>query len=177
MSSVKTGFSTTATAIIAILLIIPFLIRSLAPALEPYPAIVLPLGIGLFNIEETEIDINTIQIMGQNERGEWERIQAGNFLEPVPPYYLHKIAENNFGLITQNRKVIKTAFWGEIQVPRKPITDKDVTSTKHWVRDRLGTLGFRDSTFLLRRTLKTVDLKTDSVKSETTLEEVEFELD
>lgn len=52
MTPAKPGFSTATTAIVAILLIIPFLIRSLAPSLEPYPAIVLPLGVGLFNIEK-----------------------------------------------------------------------------------------------------------------------------
>lgn len=115
--------------------------------------------------------------MGQNDKGEWERIQPGRFLEPIPPYYLHKIAENNFGLITQNRKEINTAFWGEIKVPRKPITDQDVVSTQHWVLNRLGILGFQDSTLLLRRTVKTIDLKTDSIKSEIILEEIEFEMD
>lgn len=177
MTSTYRGFSTKASVFIAVLLITPFLIRSLAPALEPYPAIVLPLGIGLFDIGENRIEVKAIQILAQNQNNEWIRIEPGKFLEPIPPYYLSKLLESKFGLIEQDSREIKTAFWGTVEVPRKPVTNKDVVSTKKWIRDKLSKLGFKDSTLRITRSVKTIRLQTDTVLNESITEEVDFELD
>lgn len=177
MRSNNEGFSTSTTAVILVLLIIPFIIRSLAPALEPYPAVVLPLGIGLFEIDQELIQVRTTQIMGKNREDTWERIPPAQFLNPLPPYYLYAIADNKFGLSPQNRKEINTAFWGRVDIPRKPVTKSNVVSTKKWVSERLTTLGYQDSVLRIRNSVKTIDLKTDSLINERIVEDSDFELD
>jgi len=171
------SFSTKTTLAIFVLLMVPFVIRSLAPALEPYPAVVLPLGIGLFDVDQNHIEIRSTQIMGLNEEGNWERITPSQFLNPIPPYYIYDIAKNKFGLITQDYKEINTAFWGRVEVPRKQITEHDVESTQEWIRDRLKILGYQDSVLRYRESLKTIDLETDSLIHEKIVEEIDFELD
>lgn len=171
------GFSTTTTLVIFVLLFVPFVIRSLAPALEPYPAVVLPLGVGLFDVDKTVIEVHTRQIMAINKAGEWERIPPAQFLNPIPPYYIYDIAKNKFGLIPMDRREINTAFWGRLEVPRKPVTERDVESTQEWVHNRLRKLGYQDSVLRYRESLKTIDLQTDSLIQEIIVEEVDFELD
>lgn len=170
-------FSTWATAIIAIGLIIPFLIRAMAPAMEPYPSILLPLGIGMGNTESELTEVQSTQIKAQLKNGMWERIEPVRFMEPMPSYYLYSVASSNLGLVSQNHKEINTTLWGRVSVPRNSITDEDIEETRKWIRDRLKKLGYSNSVIRLEQSVKVVNIHTDSVQSETILEVKDFELD
>jgi hypothetical protein len=54
------------TTLLSGFLLVPFVIRTLAPTLEPYPAVLLPSGTGTIKMTGGQIDLDRIVIYENN---------------------------------------------------------------------------------------------------------------
>jgi len=74
-------------------LLVPFAIRTLAPTLEPYPAVLLPAGTGTIKMTGGQIDLDRIAICGRAAGSDaWTRLSPSQFLNPIPPQFFPILA-------------------------------------------------------------------------------------
>jgi hypothetical protein len=86
------------TTLLSAFLLVPFAIRTLAPTLEPYPAVLLPSGAGTIRMTGGQIDLDRIAIYGKTAGSDaWTRLSPSRFLSPIPPQYFPALAQRSFG--------------------------------------------------------------------------------
>lgn len=172
----KPLFNKKVTSLFAILLIVPFIIRSLAPALEPYPAVVLPLGIGMFNIKDSLIEMQTIKINVLSKSNTWHEIDAEELIGPIPERYFYQIYSNGMGYNKNNYKTIKTAFWDNTIIPKKSSNDNKINILNNFYKKNLHKNGFDDKTFKLVITNKIINVNKNEILKEVIIDEKNYYL-
>jgi hypothetical protein len=147
------------TTLLSAFLLAPFAIRTLAPTLEPYPAVLLPTGGGTIKITGGQIDLGRLAIYGKNAGSEaWTRLSPSRFLSPIPPQYFPNLAQRNFGM-TPGGPIAHRIHGVGVVVTIQPrqVSEAEVRNTKQWLRARLKGCGCDDN--LLRMTQDVVTLR------------------
>jgi hypothetical protein len=128
--------------IFALLLLGPFILTTVRPDLEPYPAIILPAGAWTISLKTEELSFPDHSIYGRREHNqEWIALDTRRFLDPIPAWYLMGIMSAGLGLeATKTRPTLV-----------------DITATKHWFRGRLRAMDFREDAFKVAVELVTLD--------------------
>lgn len=129
------------TILLAIILVVPFLIR--AGPTEPYPAVLLPSGAGKVNSTGQQIDSDRTAIYAKLAGHDaWIRLSPGELLHPVPVQYFPTLAQRYFGLVPTPHQILKLGFLAIDTQPK--ISDEDVKGAKQWLRQRLTETGYDD---------------------------------
>jgi hypothetical protein len=147
------------TTLLFAFLLVPFAIRTLAPTLEPYPAVLLPSGTGTIKMTGGQIDLDRLAIYGKTAGSDaWIRLSLSRFLNPIPPQYFPTLAQRNFGMSPSGP--ITHRFDGlslVITIDPHKVSEEEVRDTKQWLRARLKGSGCDDN--LLRITQDVVTLR------------------
>lgn len=104
----------------AFLLLTPFILRELNPALEPYPAVLLPVGRETLQRQDGDVLFRRDALGVVLPNGLTERVDGGALIYPIPDLYWKAIALRGFGL----------------------------PESAPWIRERLAALGYLDASAL-----------------------------
>lgn len=140
-------FSVSTTIVIALLLAVPFIIRTLAPALEPHPAVLLPLGIGMLDIDDNVITYSVTKVQGVDEMGNWVRLSPREIIFPAHDWYFVPLMNHDFGLKNHRTRNVKSAIWGFIDIPVKQINEAQMIESQQWFKERLIQLWVQPDSF------------------------------
>lgn len=139
------------TALLSIVLAVPFAITFLAPVLEPYPAVLLPAGGGRINTTGDRLDLGRTSIYGKVAgRDAWTRLSLLEFLSPIPPEFSSLLAQRSFGLSPAGPIANRTRVGVVITIDPRKVPEEEVKNAKQWFRARLKKSGCDDN--LLRIT-------------------------
>jgi hypothetical protein len=140
------------TSLVAIILVVPFLIR--AGPTEPYPAVLLPSGAGKVIATGKQIDSDRTAIYAKSAGHDaWIRLSPADLLHPVPVQYFPTLAQRSFGLVHTPHEILKLGFLAIDTQPK--ISDEDVKSAKQWLRQRLTETGYDDSSLRVTQEIVT----------------------
>jgi hypothetical protein len=146
------------TALLSAFLVVPFAICFLAPALEPYPAVILPGGGGRIKTTEDQMDFGRISIYGRVAgRDAWTRLSPPKFLSPIPAEFFPPLVQRNFGLSPVGPIAIRTRVGVVITIDTRKVGEEEVKNAKQWFRARLNGSGCDDN--VLRITQEVVTFR------------------
>ena len=155
----KPLFSLKFTSFLGIALFLPFILKTLSPKLEPYPAIILPSGAKKLNFEKEVLEVRSLSIYGYHNQGELQRVSAKKILEPIPKQYLYSLAKNEFGLSTKTTDEVRIKGLGKkLEIKRKQISSEEQKSAKNWLSNQLRKQGLSPSNILIKQEIKKLDL-------------------
>jgi hypothetical protein len=133
------------TALLSAFLVVPFVIATLAPVLEPYPAVLLPTGGGRIKTTEDQMDFGRLVIYGRvADRDAWTRLSPPKFLGPIPAEFFSTLVQHYFGLIPvpiANRTRVGVV----ITIDPRKVPEEEVKNAKQWLRARLKDSGCDDN--------------------------------
>ena len=167
------------TLLLSCLLIPPFILKTLSPSLEPYPAIILPSGSDTIAIENSKVSfVKTSVWAKQNDRAIiWSQIDSSKFLEPIPGYYLQHIVLNSFGFKPEDRKVGSALKQKHDSFLSSKITSAEIAATKNWFGDKLTKSGYLSDEFKVVSEEMTFDVNSGKIVSREKVDEKVFRLD
>lgn len=147
-------FSRWETLLIAVVLIVPESLRTIAKPFEPYPAVILPAGAGTIRIKDGAVRAHRTFLTGKRS-GKWEEVDIGAFLAPIAKHHFRHIARRSFGLR---------------QSPDATSLERaQADETKRWMQARLAAQGFDTGQVRLMKQSMTVTLATGKrTRSKTT---------
>ena len=155
----KPLFSLKFTVFLVLVLFVPFVLRTLAKQLEPYPAIILPSGASKIDLKEGVIGVNSLSIYGYDTQGKLEKIDVKQFIAPIPSHYFPVIAKNEFGLSTKTTDEIwLRGLNKKIDIKRKSVSLANQELAKIWLSNRLKKLGLSTSLILIRYEFKELSI-------------------
>ena len=80
-------------------LCLPFALKLSAPALELYPAILLPAGAGTASTDQDVLEITRRELYGiEAKTGQAVRLDPIRFLDPIPVHYFSTLFGDSFGM-------------------------------------------------------------------------------
>lgn len=152
-------FTLAQTALIAVLLMIPFLLRLASNDLEPYPAALLPSGAGVLKITNNTTMISTRTFLARSNEGKWTEVKRDMLIEPIPPQYLSYIVQNDFGVTDRGTpRMLTFRRLGPTNYDLSYAHDEAARQQAAvWLRNQLSDLGLVDSGLLVRTTRLTID--------------------
>lgn len=145
--------------LLAFFLSAPFFLRWYSPSLEPYPALLLPSGAHIVELEDRNFSYNLYEIYGFSEDGTKKKIDIQNFLEPIPPYLIWNLARHNFGLERESLPVVEQR------------------ESRQWFRRKLTEAGCQTDKFLLANMKYYISLDARRQLKQETIHEKRFNLD
>jgi hypothetical protein len=134
------------TALLSAFLVVPFAIATLAPVLEPYPALLLPSGGGTIKTTEDQMDFGRLVIYGRvADRDAWTRLSPPKFLSPIPAEFFSTLVQHYFGLIPVGPIANRTRVGVVITIDTRKVPEEEVKNAKQWLRARLKDSGCDDN--------------------------------
>ncbi len=135
--------------ILVIIFIIPFFIKSIDYRLELFPAVILPAGSYMCNIEK-EVSINKNEIYGIDYNGKQKKLDKEIFMGKVRMEYFNYFYKNHFGLIEYEPKKQKTLHLNFTYNIKSKISKNDIIETKKWLQKKLKDQNCIDSVLILK---------------------------
>lgn len=149
------------TLLLAFILIPPFALK-IRKRLEPYPAIILPIGARKVNVGKKEINFNRTSLWGKREKDNtWTRVDVKKFLHPIYVHYWDPISRNSFGLKSTEGRIIKL-FKG-INILSKKVTPNEVQEAKYWLRQKLVQSGYGSNELMIKFEQVKFDIETGKI--------------
>jgi hypothetical protein len=145
------------TAILLLVLVVPFAIAFLASPLEPYPAVILPSGAGTIKTSEDQMDLTRTSIYGKLASSDsWTRLSPSQFLNPIPPEFFPALAQRYFGLRPVEPVPYRTRIGMVVKFNPRKVDEKEVPHAKEWLRTRLKESGCEDSLLRISQEVVTI---------------------
>ena len=167
-----------ATSILGLLLVPPFLLKTLSASLEPYPAIILPAGPHQVELTGDRVNFTRLSLWGKKPAtGSWTRIDSKKFLAPIPHEYLENIIDNSFGLEVAEKKYNNIFQQNLFAILHAKISANDRKDTKKWLRYRLSKQNLDNKKLRISQEEGVFDINTGQIVSLKTKNERVFELD
>ena len=156
-----------------IVLVPPFLLKTMDTKLELFPAIILPSYAGKVDYA-SDPSLIEFEIYGLKKDGSQKRIDRQQFFKDVPIDYANWIIKRNFGLkesqITRNR----LRWIGLSYTTISKTSPEEVLATKTWIGERLKEQDCLDSVLLVRKNRITISKETRTMKNKRFLDETVF---
>ena len=131
--------STRVTVLLAVCLFTPFGLRTLSTRLEPYPAVLLPAGATRVRLNQSEVSFSRTTLTCRGRDGNWQPLDVTRLLSPIPPWYLHDIVSNEFGLKSTPYEGVSLQWVSRvITLPRHTPSDEELQATRRWLALRLA---------------------------------------
>lgn len=154
-------------------MLIPFIIKSLQPGLEIYPAIIFPAGAEKLNLNAEIRSFQNYELYGFKDT--LIQIDTKKFLDEIPRQYYHSLVKGSFGL--EN-------YLNEFILPYTPfrfseknyLNDKKIKEAKIWIRDKLTRQGVSDSILIVRKIQNDYDINERKLKNQRIIDEKTFSL-
>ena len=138
------------TLLLSGLLVIPWGLSVLSPDLEPYPAVIMPSGEGTVSLDKSSLEFTRQSLWAQNSKGDWEKLEVAEFLNPIPRQYFYAISRNDFGTRVKHEEVFPFRLLPDLTVKRSKVTQAEAGAVKIWLANRLGSLGYDPGGFETR---------------------------
>ncbi|RAI91978.1 hypothetical protein [Algoriphagus yeomjeoni] len=150
-------FSVRFTIALLLILMIPFILRTLSYRLEPYPALLFPGGEGMVSVplDSAIINYRYSELHGYREGIGWGKIDEVEFMKPVPQHYLRNILKHNSDLFDTNDSLPKKkasesgmkaklswAFDYLLRNQEKQSSEEDRRKSTDWFAGKLEAQGF-----------------------------------
>lgn len=145
------------TIVLLIMLFVPLSLTILG--VEPYPAINLPYGGGVYRQQDHRIQISYRAVYGVDAQGKWKEIEPVAFMKPIPYQYFPVMSSTSFGFDTlpeSHRDVRVYKYLGLKKKNRK----RDYAELTAWLRSRLIDHKLRDSTMKVVTYTETISTDT-----------------
>ena len=144
------------TALLLGFLLVPFAIREFAPALEPYPAVLLPSGAGRIKTTQGQIDLGRTGLYGKVAGSNaWTRLSPAEFLNPIPPQDFLPIAQRYFGLSPIGPLALTIKGGLVLRIGTHQVTEDDIKNAKQWLRAKLKGCGCNDEVLRITQEIVT----------------------
>ena len=128
-------FAVGTTAIVAVLLLVPFALRTLSSAVEPYPAVLLPAGPGKVPVSSGTASYSVRSLLGHKPDGSEAPLDPVRFLAPIPVQYLYALADGEFGQRTERDGTISLrGLHLTVDAARPRPTPSSRTAAADWLR-------------------------------------------
>jgi hypothetical protein len=169
-------FGVGTTVILVLLLVVPFVLRTLSSSAEPYPAVLLPAGPGQVPVSHGTAGFSVRSIVGRRPTGSEAVLDPVTFLAPIPVHYLYALADGQFGQDAGGDRTISSGRLGiTFSVPRAQPTASSKAEARDWLRSKLSAAGLAPDTLIIRDEWVTVQLRsgrelTRSVQNEITVD-------
>lgn len=137
------------TVLIFLLLVVPFVLKTIDMRLEIFPSVILPSSSGTIDIDR-DFTVGSVELYGIAQNNDTLKIDKGDFMKPIPKHYLTLLVKNDFGLAEYEYEHTRTNRFGVPFKLKSKVTKDEITETKVWIRERLGKLGYRDSVLILK---------------------------
>jgi hypothetical protein len=149
--------STVYTAVLLLVLVVPFAIAFVAPTLEPYPAVILPSGAGTIKTSEDQMDLSRTSIYGKVPGSEsWTRLSPQQFLSPIPTEFFPPLAQRYFGLRPVEPVASRTRVGVVVTINPRKVDEKAIASAKQWLRTRLKESSCEDNLLRISQEVVTI---------------------
>lgn len=147
---------------LALVLGAPFALKTVAPALEPYPAIIYPAGAGVVDTRENLLRSSRVELVGFDPAsGQEQIVEIQPFLSPIPVQYFRDLTSREFGL--QENLSLEIDFrilpLKTRTVVRRPITPEARDEAREWLRGRLDKAGLDPHRLLIRTSSLVIDAR------------------
>jgi hypothetical protein len=130
------------TALLSTLLVVPYALYALAPALQPYPALLIPGGAGRINTAGDQMELERTSIYGRVAGFDaWTRLSPPKFLSPIPAEFFPMLVERNFGLSPVRPIAIRSRVGAVITIQPHKVGEDELKKAKQWLRARLQASG------------------------------------
>ena len=150
--------NTVYTALLSVFLVVPFAIATLAPVLEPYPAVLLPSGALRIQTTGDQMDIGRTSIYGRVAGHDaWTRLSPPEFVSPIPDSFFSPLVQHYFGLSPVGPVANRTRVGVVITIDPRKVPEEEVKNAKQWLSARLKESGCDDS--VLRITQEVVTFR------------------
>lgn len=138
-------FSTKFSFFLLLVLFVPLFLRLQTVKLEPYPAVLLPSGPKLLELNSGFLNINNTQLYGLDKEGNWKKIDHVKLLHPIPLQYLSPILSTKFGLEnplgTNSSPLIRFLNTSLFNSKRKEINNNGKKELAQWINRKLHDQG------------------------------------
>jgi hypothetical protein len=152
-------FAAGTTAIVAGLLVVPFALRTLSSAVEPYPAVLLPAGPGKVPVSNGTAGFSVRSLLGHRPDGSEAPLDPVTFLAPIPVQYLYALADSEFGQRTKRDGTITLrGLHVTIDAPPPRPTASSRTAAAEWLRGKLTAAGLSPDALIILDEWVTVEL-------------------
>jgi hypothetical protein len=158
---------------LAIILFSPFVLKTLQPGLEIYPAIIFPAGAELLRANNEIRSFQSYEFFAFKDS--LIRIDAKKLFTGIPTQYTHSIIKGNLGLEPYNNK-FKIPFSNLYLEEKNYLTEKKITDVKLWLKRQLISQGFSDSVLVVKKVQKDYNLKTKNLTLQSIVHEKVFDL-
>lgn len=161
----------------SLLLGVPFVLRTVSPALEVYPSIVFPARATVVDVSHENLEFTNLELWGVGSKGKEEiLLDPARFLEPVPAVNLGVLVEREFALNPEAGRSIKFKYVpiSAREMGRSKVTPEERQETRDWLRNRLNTAGCEPYLLILRKRNSSINRNTgevinSAIQNETTL--------
>lgn len=141
--------------VVAVGLIVPFVLREIDPALEPYPAVIQPAGANKVSTEEAVKFVET-QLFAVKEDGSEQRVNTKDFMGRIPGHYWGNIAGARYGLEPAKTRTASVGRWSITLLTAKEASPQERKEALNWIHDRLHAQGIDDAVVLRIRPFSTL---------------------
>ena len=147
-------------AVLALFLFVPFFLREVSPQLEPYPAILFPVGATMTNLEDSVLEFLVLEVYAVMPDNSERKIQPNDFLGRIPVQYFRALVDRRFGLEPREFK----SRWSNRFEREKHWTSAERRSTMEWMIWRAQENGTPDArAFRFRKSIRLVSISTGEV--------------
>ena len=158
------------TLLLAFILLPPFVLKTLKPHLEPYPAIILPSGANTVDVGVRDISFSRTNLWGKHEKDNtWTRIDLETFWPPLPSQYFGPIVRNSLGLKLGREGILKLPKGKILKLPQRinflsnKVTPLEVQNAKHWWRQKLVRSGYASDEIIITSEKVKFDVETGKI--------------
>lgn len=133
----------------------PFILRTIAPSLEAYPAIIMPGGSGMVVAENGKFYYNNAIFYGIDaETGQETQVKSVDLVRPAEVDFAVPLASRDFGLDPNQKTRIwfrrKFGVLKDIRLANTQITDEERRETRQWLSKRLIDAGCDGRVLIVR---------------------------
>ena len=133
---------------------VPFVVRTVCPAYEIYPSVVLPARASLLDVEGGSFIYKAREFAGVSEEtGETLVLDSAVFLDPIPPQTKGVLSTREFYLKEGYRREVYFKYLplSGFNLSRADITAQEQRETKLWISWKLQEAGCKPYEFILRK--------------------------
>ncbi len=140
--------------LLGIFLVIPFLLREISEGLEPYPAVLQPVGANKVSTTDNVLVFTEAQLIAIKIDGSVHEVDTEAFTGQIPHYYWGNMAYLGFGLGPARSQSLSLGMWNLTFTETKSSSLEERQAALRWIHTRLENQGLKDVNKLSARRME-----------------------
>ena len=176
-------FSVRFTIILCLSLFVPFYLRYRYPALEAYPAVLMPVGAFTVRQDSNQIAIKYRSLYGLDQNSNWQRVDPQLFMKPIPVQYLYDVSTSIFNLNTpysppfKKKNGIAFRFLNTLHLlDSSNKSEQDKAKLKVWVQNKLREQGLTGTALKEVTSVEMISSETEKIVAKKDIDEKVIQL-